>query len=87
MQQQGHPFFGRIKKACPYPLTLNAAASWMIGDQTRDIEMARRAGLRSILVRTGTAGRDGNFSATPDFVADDIRAAADLILGQKKAAA
>ena len=80
------PGIAMVEQACR-ELTLNAAASWMIGDQTRDIEMARRAGLRSILVRTGTAGRDGNFSATPDFVADDIRAAADLILGQKKAAA
>ncbi len=80
------PGIAMVEQACR-ELTLNAAASWMIGDQTRDIEMARRAGLRSILVRTGTAGRDGNFSATPDFVADDIRAAADLILEQKKAAA
>lgn len=80
------PGIAMVEQACR-ELTLNAAASWMIGDQTRDIEMARRAGLRSILVRTGTAGRDGNFSATPDFIADDLRAAADLILEQKKAAA
>lgn len=80
------PGTAMVEQACR-ELNLNAKSSWMIGDQTRDIEMARRAGLRSILVRTGTAGRDGNFSATPDFIADDLRAAADLILEQKKAAA
>ncbi len=80
------PGTAMVEQACR-ELNLNAKASWMIGDQTRDIEMARRAGLRAILVRTGTAGRDGNFSATPDFIADDLRAAADMILEQKQAAA
>ncbi|MEY4964907.1 MAG: hypothetical protein RL274_490 [Pseudomonadota bacterium] len=80
------PGTAMVEQACR-ELNLNAKASWMIGDQTRDIEMAHRAGLRAILVRTGTAGRDGNFSATPNFVADDLPAAADMILEQKKAAA
>ena len=67
-------------------LMLDVRASWMIGDQTRDIEMARRAGLRSVLVRTGTGGRDGKFAARADFTADDLLAAASLILELKKAA-
>jgi histidinol-phosphate phosphatase family protein len=53
--------------------------SWMIGDTTSDIEMARRAGLRSILVKTGLGGRDGKYDAPPDFVADDIAAAIEII--------
>ena len=68
-------------------LVLDLSASWMIGDQTRDIEMARRAGLRSILVRTGTGGRDGRYTAAPDLVADDVAAAARMILDQKMVAA
>ena len=58
--------------------------SWMIGDQTRDIEMARRAGLRSVLVRTGAAGTDGQYAATPDCIADDLTAAASVILIERK---
>jgi D,D-heptose 1,7-bisphosphate phosphatase len=61
-------------------LHIDPARSWMIGDQTRDIELARRAGLRSVLVRTGVAGGDGKFRAAPDFVAGDLAAAADVIL-------
>jgi D,D-heptose 1,7-bisphosphate phosphatase len=80
------PGTAMVEQACR-ELTLNKSASWMIGDQTRDIEMAHRAGLRSILVRTGTAGRDGNFAAKPDFTADDLLTAAHMILEQKKAAA
>jgi HAD-hyrolase-like/MobA-like NTP transferase domain len=55
-------------------------ASWMIGDQTPDIELARRVGLRSILVLTGLAGRDGRYRSKPDFVAQDFTEAVDIIL-------
>jgi phosphoglycolate phosphatase-like HAD superfamily hydrolase len=56
----------------------------MIGDQTRDIEMAHRAGLRSILVQTGVGGRDAKFQAAPDYIADDLAAAAGVILRHEK---
>ncbi len=68
-----------FEQACS-DLRIDTANSWMIGDQTRDIEMARRAGLQSILVQTGAAGRDGQFSSAPDNIAADLLAASDVIL-------
>ena len=68
-----------VEQACR-DLGIDAAHSWMIGDRSGDIEMAGRAGLRSVLVRTGAAGRDGKFSAAPDHVADDLSSAAAVIL-------
>jgi D,D-heptose 1,7-bisphosphate phosphatase len=68
-----------LERACR-DLGIDAAQSWMIGDRTVDIEMARRAGVRSILLRTGAAGQDGKFSTSPDHVADDLTAAAAIIL-------
>ena len=68
-----------FEQACR-DLGIDAALSWMIGDRSGDVEMARRAGLRSVLVRTGAAGRDGKFAASPDHVVDDITAAAAVIL-------
>ncbi len=68
-----------VEQACR-DLGIDAAQSWMIGDRSGDIEMAGRAGLRSVLVRTGAAGRDGKFSAAPDHVADDLSSAAAVIL-------
>ena len=59
---------------------IDLARSWMIGDRTADIEMARRKGLRSVLVRTGEGGRDGKYQAAPDHVAADIGAAAEHII-------
>ena len=80
------PGTAMVEQACR-ELGLDMRASWMIGDQTLDMEMARRAGLRSVLVRTGNGGRDAKFDVTPDFTADDIAAAARLIVQQHKAAA
>ena len=66
-------------------LDVDLSASWMIGDQTRDVEMARRAGLRSILVQTGAAGRDGQFQCAADYVAPDLSQAAAFILSHEEA--
>ncbi|MEO8113513.1 MAG: HAD-IIIA family hydrolase [Phenylobacterium sp.] len=75
-----------FERACR-ELFIDPEGSWMVGDQTRDLELARRAGLRSILVRTGAGGGDGQYPAAPDFTADDIAAAAALILAQQAVAA
>ena len=53
--------------------------SWVIGDKTDDIEMGRRAGCKTILVNTGKAGKDGNYSVTPDYEADNLEGAAKII--------
>ena len=60
-------------------LNADLAASWMIGDSTADILAAERAGVRSVLVRTGEGGRDGKYPAVPDFVVADITEAVALI--------
>jgi D,D-heptose 1,7-bisphosphate phosphatase len=73
------PATGLVDRACR-ELSIDASQSWMIGDQTRDVEMARRAGLRSILVQTGAAGRDGRFQCDADHIAPDLKSAAELVL-------
>jgi D,D-heptose 1,7-bisphosphate phosphatase len=80
------PAPGMVERACR-AFRIDPAQSWMVGDHTRDIETARRAGLRSVLVRTGFGGGDGAFDATPSLVADDLSAAARLIAGERAAAA
>ena len=54
--------------------------SWLIGDTTTDVLTAKRAGLRSILVRTGYAGCDDKYPIRPDHIAPDLAAAVDFIL-------
>jgi D,D-heptose 1,7-bisphosphate phosphatase len=78
------PATGMIEMACAeFPIDLSR--SWMIGDTTIDMEFARRAGLRSILVQTGSAGCDGKFpEAIPDFLASGLMEAAQIIANASK---
>ncbi len=61
-------------------LNLDLTRSIMIGDRTGDMETGRRAGMKTILVRTGFKGEDTDFSGEPDFRADDLKDAADWVL-------
>jgi histidinol-phosphate phosphatase family protein len=54
--------------------------SWLIGDSTVDMETARRAGLKSLLVESGYAGLDHRTWASPDVVVPNMEAAASFIL-------
>src|SRR5438093_8704008 len=57
---------------------LDLAQSFFIGDKQSDIESGRRAGVKTILVRTGY-GKETD-EALADFVARDLNGAADIIL-------
>lgn len=54
--------------------------SWLIGDSSIDIETARRAGVRSILVESGYAGLDYRTWALPDVVVPTFESAVAFIL-------
>jgi D-glycero-D-manno-heptose 1,7-bisphosphate phosphatase len=76
--------------ACRKPgteLLLRAAADigadpadgFLVGDKTSDIEAGRRAGMTTLLVRTGYGEQALREGAPADHVVEDLRAAADLI--------
>ena len=57
---------------------IDLARSWMIGDRAGDVEAGVRAGVRSILVRTGEGAKaDGSGAA---YVAESFVEAVDFIL-------
>lgn len=72
------PEIGMVEKAMG-DLQIEREGSFLVGDKTSDILAGARAGLKTILVKTGYAGRDGCHEATPDFVADDLLAATSYI--------
>jgi D,D-heptose 1,7-bisphosphate phosphatase len=61
-------------------LNIAIEKSWVIGDSTRDILAAQNAGMKSILVGTGHAGKDRSFEVTPDFFAKDLSKAVNFAL-------
>ena len=73
------PRTGLIDAACR-DLAIDRTTSWMVGDTTSDIETGRRAGLKTILVRTGYAGQDGKYLFRPDYVVTNLADAVAWIL-------
>ncbi len=53
-------------------LNIDLSNSWLIGDTTTDIQTAKNAGVKSILVKTGHSGLDGKFNVLPDFEVPDL---------------
>ena len=58
---------------------IDLKSSFMIGDATADILAGRRAGCRTVLVKTGKAGKDSKYDANPDFICNDLYDAALLL--------
>ena len=68
-------------------LTLDLGRSFAVGDSERDAAAGRRAGCRTVLVRTGY-GREREAQSgrevKADYVADDLLDAVGWILGQRR---
>ncbi len=75
------PNIGMLEKAV-LDHDIDLQESWVIGDKTSDIELGRRAGCKTILVRTGNMGRDGNFNTMPNHISDNLLNANLHILSQ-----
>jgi D,D-heptose 1,7-bisphosphate phosphatase len=59
---------------------LDLTASIAIGDKLSDVLAGQAAGCRTILLQTGHAGSgEPHLTATPDFVATNLRTAADWV--------
>jgi len=58
--------------------------SYMVGDSTMDLELARNAGVKSVLVDTGFAGNDGKYDRSCDIEAKDLLDAIEKIIKDMK---
>jgi D-glycero-D-manno-heptose 1,7-bisphosphate phosphatase len=65
-------------------LNLDLSRCLIIGDRTGDMETGKRAGMRTILVKTGFRGEDGDFPGDPDYRADDLLDAARWVLREER---
>lgn len=77
------PELGLLEEAAR-EMRWDRSRSWVVGDKISDVDLARAAGLRGILVRTGHGRREeARLGARPEVpVVDDLSAAIDLILEQ-----
>ncbi|MBI3190745.1 HAD-IIIA family hydrolase [archaeon] len=58
---------------------IDISRSFMIGDRTSDILAGKKAGMKTILVETGSSGKDGKYDVEPDYVCKNIGHAARLV--------
>ena len=73
------PAIGLVEQAAA-DLNIDLSQSWFIGDTTTDVQTAKNAGLRSILVGTGAGGKDAKHGATPDHVSTNLLEAVHRLL-------
>ncbi len=60
-------------------MDLDLKQSWIVGDSGRDVEAGCRAGCRTILLRAGSVDRDTADDGRPDYIAVNLREAANMI--------
>ncbi len=60
---------------------IDLSKSWIIGDSTADIQTGINAGIKTALVMTGDAGKDGKYNAKPDITAANLLEAVKMIIG------
>jgi D-glycero-D-manno-heptose 1,7-bisphosphate phosphatase len=78
------PKIGLMKQAAQ-ELNLDLEKSYVVGDRFKDVEMARNAGAKAVLVLTGYGRGELGFlgptrKVEPDFVAEDLAGAVEWIL-------
>lgn len=61
---------------------IDLSKSWYIGDTTVDIQTGINAGMRTVLVLTGEAGKDGKYKVTPDYEAKNLDDAIRIIINE-----
>lgn len=73
------PADGMLKRA-KAEMAIDWSQSFIVGDMTSDIKLGEMAGLRSVLVATGSAGSDQKFEIKASINARDLSDAADQII-------
>lgn len=72
------PEIGLLKEA-EKEFNIDLKKSFFIGDKTIDIETGKKAGCKTILVKTGYGGKDKEYDVFPDYSAVDLLEAAGFI--------
>ncbi|MBX7156827.1 MAG: HAD-IIIA family hydrolase [Verrucomicrobiae bacterium] len=75
------PNIGMVEQAIEQ-FHIDRKKSWFIGDTTTDIQTAKNAQIKSILIQTGQAGHDKKYSVKPNFTFGSLLEAVEFIIQQ-----
>lgn len=76
------PEIGLVTKAVR-DFSIDKRKSFFVGDTTLDILTGTRAGLKTILVKTGYGGKDKKYDVKPDVIVKNLQEAARVV-GRKE---
>jgi phosphoglycolate phosphatase-like HAD superfamily hydrolase len=65
---------------CQEKYNIDLSESWFVGDTTMDIRTGVNAGIKTVLVLTGEAGKDGKYHDTADIICSDLMDAVNKIM-------
>lgn len=74
------PKIGMLQRAAD-KYNIDLTQSWYVGDTTMDIQTGINAGMRTVLVKTGEAGKDGKYDVVPIAEKENLLEAVQFILG------
>jgi D,D-heptose 1,7-bisphosphate phosphatase len=63
-----------------HDFNIDKEKSFIIGDATIDVMTGINANLKTILVRTGYAGKDRKYDCLPDFIFENLKEAVDFVI-------
>lgn len=73
------PKIGMLLRAAD-KYNIDLTQSWYVGDTTMDIQTGINAGMKTVLVKTGEAGKDGKYEVVPTAVKNNLLEASRFIL-------
>ena len=73
------PKIGMLQRAAD-KYNIDLTQSWYVGDTTIDIQTGINAGMRTVLVKTGEAGKDGKYDVVPTSEKENLLEAVQFIL-------
>ena len=77
------PKTGLIKKAAER-FNIDIGSSWIVGDTYMDVLAGKNAGMKTVLLKSGTEDKFERYKCEPDFTAENLIDAINAILGGKK---
>lgn len=77
------PKTGLVKLAAK-EMNIDLMSSWFVGDSTCDVLTGASAGMRTALLFTGEAGKDGKYEVRPTCQAEDLPAAVKTIFEMER---
>ncbi len=77
------PATGMIQRACQ-ELPIELEHSFIVGDTTMDLQFGINAGVKTLLVQTGSAGKDGRYEAQPFRSVENLLEAAKFIVSHRQ---